>query len=92
MASKPPQRIQYLSIPVSIFKEVYEITIPALVEMINKSLREGCAQGIKHSVIDPLQYKYKTYNLDPESKKNYRPVNNLIFFQQTDRKNRSHQN
>ena len=64
-------------IPVSIFKKVYEITIPALVEMINKSLSEGCVQGIKHSVIDPL---LKKYNLDPETKKNYRPVNNLIFF------------
>ena len=64
-------------IPVSILKSVYNITLPALVGLVNKSLREGSADGIKHSVIDPL---LKKLNLDPETKKNYRPVNNLIFF------------
>ena len=44
---------------------------------VNKSLEEGSVEGTKHSVADPL---LKKAGLDPEIKKNYRPVNNLIFF------------
>ena len=33
--------------------------------------------GVKHSVIDPL---LKKAGLDADTKKNYRPVNNLVFF------------
>lgn len=63
-------------IPVSILNNIYEVTLPALVSLINKSLEEGSVDGIKHSVIDPL---LKKLNLDSENKKNYRPVNNLVF-------------
>ena len=63
-------------IPVSILKSVYEVTLPVLVSLINKSLAEGSVEGIKHSVIDPL---LKKILLDSEVKKNYRPVNNLVF-------------
>ena len=64
-------------IPVSILSTIYEVTLPVLVSLINKSLEEGSVDGIKHSVIDPL---LKKLNLDSENKKNYRPVNNLVFF------------
>ena len=33
--------------------------------------------GVKHSVIDPL---LKKAGLDADTNKNYRPVNNLVFF------------
>ena len=34
-------------------------------------------EGVKRSIIDPL---LKKAGLDAETKKNYRPVNNLVFF------------
>ena len=63
-------------IPVCILKSVYEVTLPVLVSLINKSLAEGSVEGIKHSVIDP---SLKKALLDSEIKKNYRPINNLVF-------------
>ena len=65
------------TIPVQILKSVMDITLPGLVKLVNKSLSEGTMDGVKHSVIDPL---LKKAGLDYEIKKNYRPVNNLIFF------------
>ena len=44
---------------------------------MNKSLAEGSVEGVNHSVIDPL---LKKVGLDTDIKKNYRPVNNLVFF------------
>ena len=44
-----------------------------------KTLNElsvGTMDGIKHSEIDPL---LKKQGLDSDAKKNYRPVNNLVF-------------
>ena len=46
------------------------------VELVNKSPAEGTMEGIKHSEIDPL---LKKDGLDRDIKKNYRPVNNLVF-------------
>ena len=64
-------------IPVKILGSVIEVTLPTLEFLVNKSLEEGSVEGIKHSVIDPL---LKKSGLDSEIKKNYRPVNNLVFF------------
>ena len=48
-----------------------------MTKLINKSLQEGSIEGIKESIIDPL---LKKPDLDTDEKKNYRPVNNLLFF------------
>ena len=45
--------------------------------LINKSFEHGSVDGVKQSVIDPL---LKKSGLDFENMKNYRPVNNLVFF------------
>ena len=50
--------------------------LPLYVELVNKSLGEGTMDGIKHSEIDPL---LKKLGLDADIKKNFRPVNNLVF-------------
>ena len=50
--------------------------IPTYRILVNKSLVEGSMEGIKHSAIDPL---LKKKDLDVDLKKNYRPVNNLVF-------------
>ena len=44
--------------------------------LVNDSLKTGSMDGIKLSVLDPL---LKKCGLDTDSKKNYRPVNNLLF-------------
>ena len=51
--------------------------LPVYADLINKSLSEGSMDGVKSSVIDPL---LKKAGLDCDTKKNYRPVNNLMFF------------
>ena len=43
---------------------------------MNKSLSEGCMDGIKESVITPV---LKKAGLDYEQLKNFRPVNTLLF-------------
>ena len=64
-------------IPAKILKIVIDETLPALVKLINKSFSEGSVDGVKLSIIDPL---LKKAGLDAETRKNYRPVNNLVFF------------
>ena len=64
-------------IPAKILKLVIDETLPMLVKLINKSFREGSVDGVKLSIIDPL---LKKAGLDAEMRKNYRPVNNLVFF------------
>ena len=45
---------------------------------MNKSLSEGLMEGVKSSVLDdPLS---KKAGLEADTQKNYRPVNNLVFF------------
>ena len=63
-------------LPVGILLSVIDEILPGLVELVNKSLAEGSIEGIKQSVIDPL---LKKTGLDADVKKNYRPVNNLVF-------------
>ena len=45
--------------------------------IINKSLADGDMDGVNWSVLDPL---IKKLGLDSAVWKNYRPVNNLLFF------------
>ena len=64
-------------IPAKILKSSFDIVQPFITKMINKSLSEGSMEGAKSSVIEPL---LKKSNLDSDEKKNYRPVNTLVFF------------
>ena len=64
-------------IPAKVLQSIIDIALPCLTKLINQSLIEGSMEGVKHSVIDPL---LKSSGLDSDAKKNYRPVNNLVFF------------
>ena len=64
-------------IPAKLLQSSLDIVVPTFTKLINKSLQEGNMDGVKSSVIDPL---IKKAGLDFDSKKNYRPVNNLVFF------------
>ena len=64
-------------IPAKLLQSVYDIVLPVYADLINKSFSEGTMVSVKSSVIDPL---LKKAGLDIDTKKNYRPVNNLMFF------------
>ena len=64
-------------IPRNILKMIIRDAVPTLVTLGNLSLSTGSMDGVKLSVIDPL---LKKCGLDSDVKKNYRPVNNLLFF------------
>ena len=64
-------------IPAKLFMSVIDIVLPVLMNLVNQSLHEGSMDGVNWSVLDPL---LKKVGLDFESFKNYRPVNNLLFF------------
>ena len=64
-------------IPSKILQVIIKEALPALVTLINQSLSTGSIDGVKFSAIDPL---LKKCGLDSDVKKNYRPVNNLVFF------------
>ena len=63
-------------IPTAVLKLVMNEMIPMYTILFNKSLAERSMEGIKHSFIDPLSEKK---DLDVDVKKNYHPVNNLVF-------------
>ena len=63
-------------IPAAILKNLVTEAVPTLTELINTSLSTGSVDGIKLSILNPL---LKKCGLDTEKKKNYRPVNNLLF-------------
>ena len=63
-------------IPSFLLKSCLDIILPLFVDIVNKSLSEGCMDGIKESVITPL---LKKAGLDYEQFKNFRPVNTLLF-------------
>ena len=63
-------------IPSKVFKSVFNVILAVLMNLINQSLLEGSMEGINWSVLDPL---LKKMGLDSEIKKNYRPVNNLLY-------------
>ena len=64
-------------IPCKVLQTILDIALPVFVDLINKSFAMGSMEGVKQSVIDPL---LKKAGLDIDNMKNYRPVNNLIFF------------
>ena len=64
-------------IPAKVMQSSLDIILPVLTKLINKSFQEGSMDGVKWSVIDLL---LKKAGLDMDNKKNYRPVNNLVFF------------
>lgn len=64
-------------IPAALLSSSLEIVLPLITEIVNKSLAEGCMDGIKESIIMPL---LKKSGLDAEVFKNFRPVNTLLFF------------
>ena len=64
-------------IPAKVLKSTFDVIGPFITDLINKSLSEGSMDGAKSSVIEPL---LKKSNLDSDKKKNYRPVNTLVFF------------
>ena len=63
-------------IPSLLMKSSLDIILPFLTKLVNTSLQEGSMDGIKESVLDPL---IKKAGLDAEAKKNFRPVNDLLF-------------
>ena len=64
-------------IPSKVLKSLLETSIEMWKVLINKSFEEGTFDGVKCSVIEPL---LKKQDLDPEIRKNYRPVSKLPFF------------
>ena len=64
-------------IPANILQLIIKDAAPTLVKLINQSLSSGSIEGVKFSAVDPL---LKKCGLDSDVKKNYRPVNNLVFF------------
>ena len=63
-------------IPSKLMQPSLDVVLPILTKLINQSLVEGSMDGIKESVLDPL---LKKLGLDVDKKKNFRPVNNLLF-------------
>ena len=63
-------------LPAALVNSAMDELLPLYVDLVNKSLSEGTMEGIKHSEIDPL---LKKHGLDSDIKKNFRPVNNLVF-------------
>ena len=63
-------------IPSKLMKPSLDVVLPVLTQLVNQSLKEGSMNGIKESVLDPL---LKKAGLDVDEKKNFRPVNNLLY-------------
>ena len=63
-------------IPSKLMSSAIDVVLPVLTTLVNQSLSEGSMDGINWSVLDPL---LKKAGLDSDTKKNYRPVNNLLF-------------
>ena len=63
--------------PSKLMVPALESMLPVLTKLINLSLKEGNLDGVKWSVIVPL---LKKAGLDIDIWKNYRPVNNLVYF------------
>ena len=63
-------------IPSDLLKLISNDAAPILTKLVNISLSTGSIEGAKLSMIDPL---LKKMGLDADTKKNYRPVNSLLF-------------
>ncbi len=65
------------SIPPHLFKDVFHIIGPCVMDLINSSLMTGCVPAaLKHAVVQPL---IKKHNLDPTVLSNFRPISKLPF-------------
>ena len=64
-------------IPSKLMVSALDVIMPILIKLVNQSLSEGSMDGVNWSVLDPL---LKKAGLDYDTKKNYRPVNNLLYF------------
>ena len=63
------------SIPPRLFKDVFHIIGPCVMDLINSSLMSGCVPAaFKHAVVQPL---IKKHNLDPTVLSNFRPISKL---------------
>ena len=63
-------------LPGSLCKDIIEDLLPYFCDLVNKSMSTGSMEGIKDCVIIPL---LKKSGLEPETRKNYRPVTNEVF-------------
>lgn len=63
-------------IPSKLMQSSLDEMIPVLTQLVNQSLKEGSMMGVKESILNPL---LKKSGLDADNKKNFRPVNNLLF-------------
>ena len=63
-------------IPAKLMRLSLDETIPVLTQLVNQSLKEGSMTGVKESILNPL---LKKSGLDADNKKNFRPVNNLLY-------------
>ena len=63
--------------PADILKMVIKVALLCLTQLVNKSLSEESLERLKLSVLDLL---LKKAGLNADTKKNYRPVNNLFLF------------
>jgi len=63
-------------LPAKLLSNCIDTLLPLFVDLINKSLREGTVEGLKHSVITPI---HKKHNLDVNLLKSYRPIFNIPF-------------
>ena len=64
-------------LPSKLMISAMDVVLPVLIKLVNQSLSEGSMDGVNWSVLDPL---LKKPGLDYDAKKNYRPVNNLLYF------------
>ena len=64
-------------LPTSLLKENIDIILPSITKIVYKSITSGCFPSIyKTAQVTPL---LKKSSLDPDTRKNYRPVSNLPF-------------
>jgi hypothetical protein len=77
LAGAPSKSCSLDPIPTWLLKKVVPQLTPVITTIINKSMATGTVpRPFKHAVVRPL---LKKPGLDPENKRNYRPVSNLPF-------------
>ena len=82
--SMPSKTCDLDPLPTSILKKCIDLLLPAIHHIVNLSLSLGCFPDVlKKACVTPL---IKNENLDNDNIKNFRPVSNLPFFRQINRK------
>ena len=71
-------------IPAILLKSCVDLIVPALVHLVNTSLRNGSMDGLKESIVTPI---LKKSGLDQEELSNYRPICSGLFIDKTIQKN-----